>query len=870
MVFRFLRPLLAFVLALAAGQAMAQGYRWQNVAMGGGGFVSAFIPSRTQQNLFYVRTDVGGAYRWDNANARWVPLNDWLSEDDMGLMGAESLALDPKNSAVVYLLAGTSYFSNGKTVVMRSADYGATFSQITDVSSQLRAHGNGMGRQNGERLQVDPGSSNVLFLGSRNNGLFKSTNSGASFSRVSALNVTTTLNGNGISFVWLDPSSVSGGVAQRIVVGVSRPTSEGANLYLSTNAGASFTAISPGAPASHMPQRAAYASNGNLYITYANGAGPHAQEMKDGNGNVIRTDSMNAGQIWRYTVATNAWTNVTPSGYTTPFSGISVDPGNASRLVASTINTYMTQGGAWGDQFFVSTNGGASWTNVVQRGYALNTGGVTWADNTSIHWAGTIEFDPFNTSAVWVTSGNGVFRTANIDSTPTTWTFTVKGLEETVPLNLASVPGGPLLSVIGDYDGFRHTDLAAYPPVHTPRMGTTPGLAVAAGNPQLLVRVGNSMYYTTNAGSSWSQVNNIRGTHGQVALSANGSVLLHTVTVWNSDGSSTTTTYRSTNFTSGSPSWTAVSGLSNNSTRVFADPVNSNKFYAYDNTTGALRASSNGGLTFTNAGTLASWGSTIGRAAPGREGDLWIALNGGGLARSTNSGVSFSTFSNVSQASAVGFGKTATGASYPTVFIWGVANGGPRGVYRSTDAGASWVRVNDATHQYGGPGNGQFVMGDMNTEGVVYMSTVGRGLVYGAPTTSRLQARHSSKCMDVPGASNASGTGLVQWACNSGANQQWAADDLGNGYVRLKAAHSGMCADIASQSTSNGAAIVQASCGAGNSQQWVKESTDNGYFRLKSRHSGLCIDVNGASSADGATLIQWTCGGGTNQQWRNN
>lgn len=740
MALRFLRLLLPLLLALVAGEALAQGYRWQNVPMGGGGFVSAIIPSRTQKGLFYARTDVGGAYRWDKTNARWVPLNDSLSEDDVGLMGIEALALDPKNSSVVYLLAGTSYFSNGKTVVMRSTDYGATFPQITDVTSQVRAHGNGMGRQNGERLQVDPGSSQVLYLGSRNNGLFKSTNSGASFTRVNALNLTTTLNGNGISFVWLDPSSVSGGVAQRIVVGVSRPTSEGPNLYLSTDAGASFTALTSGAAASHMPQRAAYASNGHLYITFGNGAGPHGQELKDANGNLIRTDAMDSGQIRRYTLATGAWTDVTPAGYTKAFSGISVDPRNPLRLVASTINTYMAQGRAWGDQFFTSTDGGATWTNVVQRGYALNTGGVTWVANSSIHWSGTIEFDPFNTASVWVTSGNGVFRTTNIDATPTTWTFAVKGLEETVPLNLASVPGGPLLSAIGDYDGFRHTNLSAYAPMHSPSMGSTPGLAMAAAKPKLLVRVGNRMYYTTNAGSSWLPVNNIQGTHGQVALSANGSVLLHTVTVWNNN-TPVTTTYRSTDFTSANPTWTVVSGLGNNATRPFADPVNANKFYAYDPAAGQLLASSNGGLTFTAAGSLAAWGAPIGRAAPGRQGDVWIALNGGGLARSTNAGVSFSTFANVSQASAVGFGKAATGASYPTVFIWGVANGGPRGVYRSTDAGASWVRINDASHQYGGPGNGQFVMGDMNVEGRVYMSTVGRGLVYGEPTTGRLPAR---------------------------------------------------------------------------------------------------------------------------------
>jgi xyloglucan-specific exo-beta-1,4-glucanase len=56
-----------------------------------------------------------------------------------------------------------------------------------------------------------------------------------------------------------------------------------------------------------------------------------------------------------------------------------------------------------------------------------------------------------------------------------------------------------------------------------------------------------------------------------------------------------------------------------------------------------------------------------------------------------------------------------------------------RGVYRSTDAGQSWTRINDNAHQFGGPGNGHFVAGDMNTFGVVYMSTAGRGIVVGRP-----------------------------------------------------------------------------------------------------------------------------------------
>jgi len=49
--------------------------------------------------------------------------------------------------------------------------------------------------------------------------------------------------------------------------------------------------------------------------------------------------------------------------------------------------------------------------------------------------------------------------------------------------------------------------------------------------------------------------------------------------------------------------------------------------------------------------------------------------------------------------------------------------------------GVSWVRINDNAHQFGGPGNAQFVKGDMNVYGRVYMSSVGRGVIYGELNT---------------------------------------------------------------------------------------------------------------------------------------
>ncbi|MCS0657175.1 WD40/YVTN/BNR-like repeat-containing protein [Massilia terrae] len=707
---------LVAMLALAAPAAVAPApvapptYTWDSVAMGGGGFVSALVPGPPGTGALYARTDVGGAYRWDETHGRWLPLLDWLPEEQAGYLGVDALAVDPANAANIYLLAGTAYLNGGKTAVLRSHDGGASFA-VTDVSAQFKTHGNGMGRQNGERLVVDPGSGQVLYAGTRANGLFRSRDAGASWGRVGALDVTTTPDGNGICLLVADPSSVARGAAQRLFVGISRYGSAGANLYRSDDGGASFRAV-PGAPGDLMPQRAALDGQGNLYLSYANGAGPHP----------LRADSMDRGQIWKYAIASGRWSNVTPPGVTAAFSGISVDPANPRRLVASTISLYARQGTANGDRIFVSSDGGASWSDVIARGFAQNNGGVPWIAGKAIHWASTVVFDPRDARSVWVSSGNGVFRTADIEARPATWTFTVKGLEETVPLNIASIPGGALLSAIGDYDGLRHLDTASYgSPIHTPEMGTTTGLAVADRNSRMVARVGRLLYLSADGGASWTQAASKAG-KGQLAWSADGAVLLHSP-------ENSSTSYRSADR---GAHWTAVTGLAVKNARPLADPVDASRFYVYDPLTGGFWASTDGGGSFSQRNTLASGGASLIRAAPGRPGDVWVALNESGLARSTSAGRQFSKVGGVGYCGAVGFGKAASGAAYPTVFIWGTV-GGVRGVFRSTDAGASWLRVNDDAHQYGGPGDGAFVVGDSNAFGVVYMSTAGRGIAVGKP-----------------------------------------------------------------------------------------------------------------------------------------
>lgn len=703
-------PFVKHLLALVAGSlasifpltvnGQTENYSWNSVAIGGGGFVSGITTSKTEPGLLYARTDVGGAYRWDDVNGKWVPLMDWVSENELGFLGVESIAIDPVEANKVYMLVGTSYFNAGKTAILRSDDYGETFS-ITEVTSQFRAHGNGMGRQTGEKLMIDPNDTDIIFCGTRTNGLFKSVNAGVTWSKVGGLSITTTPNGNGISFVILDPSTGSTGSAtQTIIAGVSRT---GANLYRSDDGGSTFTEIA-GAPTTLMPHRAALASDRNLYVTYANNAGPW--------------DITGAGAIWKYNLQTSTWTNVTPSGFTGAFGGISVDPANPNRLVASSVNSYWTQDNSYGDRIFLTTDGGSNWVDVVNSGFDLDPNGISWVDGHAIHWAGSIEFDPFDTKKAWVISGNGVFRTDDIDASLNVWKFYVQGLEETVPLDIVSIPNGPLVSVIGDYDGFRHTDVTEYAPMHMPRMGTTSGIAFAAQNPDIMLRVGEDMYYSTDMGVTWTECT-INGMRGSVAISADGSVFLH-----GPEGS--VTTYRSVDRGS---TWTLVEGLNISGARPVADPVNPKKFYAY-NSNGSVMVSTDGGVTFSAAGSAGSNGSKVIRTAPGREGDVWIPLHNGGLSRSMDSGQTFSTISGVTYCGAIGFGKEAPGQSYPAIYIWGTVSG-VLGIHRSTDEGVTWKRVNDDAHEYGGPANGQFVIGDMNVYGRVYMSTAGRGIVYG-------------------------------------------------------------------------------------------------------------------------------------------
>lgn len=750
----------------------ADSYTFGNVRLDGGGFVSAVVASRSQKGLAYARTDVGGAYRFDAASARWIPLMDWVSEADKGVLGVEALALDPQNPAKLYMMAGTSYFSNGKTVVLRSNDYGATF-DTSDVSVLFKAHGNGKGRQSGEKLAVDPKNSSILYCGSRTNGLFKSTNGGVSWAQADTIgsNGNGVENAVGISFVLFDSTSAKVGDATgTLFMGVGRTTR---NLFISTNAGASFAEI-VGGPDNLMPLRAAL-GNGNLYVAYSNGPGP---------------SDVNSGALYKYNIAGKTWSNITPKdengnyyadggvGRGGGMGSIAIDAQNSQHMVASTLCHWS---GQWrhadkrngnGDKIFESTDGGATWTLLnpwldnVGSNANVDANGTAWLSGHAVHWAGSMEIDPFDSKKAWVTSGNGIFSTENLGSSLVVWKSAARGIEEVVPFAAISIPGGPLVTAIGDYDGSAYTDITQSTPLHSPQVGTTLSLGYAPLNHSLL-RVGtqttypngveaktNVAFFSKDQGATWTQLPSAPGIKGMSALNADGTVLFHR-------GEGSSSIYRSADM---GKNWAKVSGLDEGQTQympLVTDPVDPKLLYILDGN-GNLWASTDAGANFAKRGAVKDdakslWQSSTGgiQAVPGETGHLWVPLDkdepwtqGGysrnGLAYTTDGGLTFSRIdaSLVQICIAVALGKAAPSATYPSLYIWGAANKGPMGLYRSDDKGATWLRINDDQHQFGGPGNAHLVSADWNVFGRVYMSTVGRGLIYGniGPVVSAVAA----------------------------------------------------------------------------------------------------------------------------------
>lgn len=724
---------IAFVCLLAFATPTAAGdYVWRNVVIGGGGFSPNIIFSRAEPNLAYLRTDIGGAYRWDEAASRWIPLQDHVA--DGNLFGIESIALDASNSDVVYLAAGM--YRRDRAAILRSYDRGATWETFP---VDFRMGGNEDGRGLGERLAIDPHLPSRLFFGSRHDGLMMSADFGATWARVDGFQLqglgvppAGQPTNAGIAFVVFDPASGATGAATRTIFAGSADAGEH-HLFRSNDAGVTWRAIAGGPNADLLPVRAELAPNGVLYIAYANGIGPNG---------------ITDGAFYSYDPRTGAWADLSPDELRAPggYMGFGVDRQTPGALVVASINRWQPH-----DTIWRTTDHGVSWRDYYSGSLrdVSETPFLNWGDPQADFgwWMAGLAVDPFDGRRVAYTTGATIYRTEDITATAPVWRPWVRGVEETAVLTLVSPSEGPvLLSGFGDLSGFAHDDVGISPAYQfvSPVFSNTNTIDVAGAAQNVIVRSGVRAYRTEEGAPTLAYSLDHARTWRTLALPPqNGQrydVSGNTALAVSADGAlfvaMTPTPLISTDR---GASWGEARGLPLHA-RPVADRVMPRRFYALNFATGDFYQSDDG-LTYRE---IVSHGLPSGlnadrpthrerafplMATPGRFGDLWF-VSRSGLFHSADGGRRFTRVNADIEVQALGFGKAPPGRDYPALYAIG-SRAELVAIWRSDDRGRTWVRLNDSDHEYGR--RFRCIAGDPRVFGRVYVGTDGRGILYGEP-----------------------------------------------------------------------------------------------------------------------------------------
>jgi len=673
-------------------------YNWRNLAMGGGGYVTGIVAHPDEPGLIYLRTDVGGAYRFspepDSLGRFWVQLSDGFPFDQWNYYGVESLALDPSNRDIVYMAAG-KYDWAGKGRLFVSRDRGKTWNPLP-LETPMSA--NGANRYAGERLAIDPFNSKRIYFGSRTEGLFVSEDAGASWRKSAPLPAMLD-DKVGISFVLPDPySHAGGGKPARIYVGIW-----GTGLARSDDGGASWSLLG----GCVFPAHAALSKKGFLVAA--------------GNDGVYRLDK-------------DKWTTVTPA-QGRQFGGVSIDPYRPENIVAA------EAGGTHQLPIYLSNDRGATWKTLSDtNGSLTHKSDVPWLPGYFFS-SGTssVLFDPQVKDRLWLTDWYGAWSTSNYRAPVPHFVGRSRGHEEMVIMTMISPSKGAwLLSGTVDTNGFRHLSTDLYPDQNLQGGGLwqTFGMDFSAADPNRIIRVGTIGNHgddvqggvtlstdngKTFKGLAWPYREAMKAAYS--AKNPNAFVVLPKNDTPKSS-------------VDGGVTWRDSSGVEGNAITSFwhwqhplaADRVKDGAYYLY--LAGRFYASVDGGINWTRTSTLPVSDTVFVEAVEGRPGWVYVALGEKGLFETRDGGTTFNRTSGVKRATLFSAGRPAPYSDRPALYVYGQVEGsGAHEILRSDDLGASWKIISVPGQPVGDQPS--VMKADSQTYGRVFIGTNGRGIFVG-------------------------------------------------------------------------------------------------------------------------------------------
>ncbi|MDE6731087.1 MAG: 1,4-beta-glucanase [Oscillospiraceae bacterium] len=750
-----------------ATDSIESSYDWGTLRIGGAGFVSGIV---TGQKEMYLRTDVGGAYKWNYEKSRWEQLFGFLTDADRGLLSVKGIAIDPTDDDTAYFLCGCAYFSGAKTVIFKTTDGGKTFTE-SDVTDQIQVHGNGDGRECIEPIAIDPDNPDVIYAGgdvtAGKSALIKSTDGGKTWNPVMGYD-DLGLFTESLKFpMWTD-HMVRGTESKEYNEqnGIGCILIEGGKVYVGTSVTGQtnihvadvdkdeFTELSKDLPNDNYPCSITSDKHGNIFFTYIAGLA-----FAGAAGGAYKYDTK-TGTVTQFADLTNA------------IGMIEADEENPDRLLARTCGVWSdqwfekewTDGSiAWGDHFYRSTDGGTTWQDITpgqgetiydENGShkefvsePISTNGYDWIYGKACHWGSGILLDPRNSDRILMTSGNGVYACDNVwDETGVQFYFQPDGVEEVVALDFVSVPGGLNYSVIGDYDGFVHESPDKIPQQYQPNIGSTSAIAYCPADTKVMARVGEhdaKGYYSLDGGKTWEdlQVPNGGGkiaitkldekTYRFIKASGDNAAIVYTDDFGKTWNESTGLEGSKTTYPLVDPENPAI---------VYGSGIKYNSYWSSDTTKKEPTLDDAQYDFYISTDYGATFSKTIvdkydecdhtGDLAYITKDTLAMALGWNGLYIITESGTKVEK-SDVFYCKTIGYGAPEKAGDLNALYMYGKPEeSDPEGIYRSTDGGKTWICIN-TEHIYGGTGNGNFIVGDMNEFGKLYMSTVGCGIVYG-------------------------------------------------------------------------------------------------------------------------------------------
>jgi photosystem II stability/assembly factor-like uncharacterized protein len=511
--------------------------------------IGSFDSKPTDANLIIVGTGEpyqrGGSGMWRTTNGGTT----WTNITGPGAAAFYKVRWDPINASTVHATNANGYY--------KSTDDGQTWTKYLNGDCS--------------DLAINQSNSNIVYVPVWGDGLYKSTNAGLNFSKVTTSGIPT-------SNVGRTAVSICKGNTNIVYVGMGRNDNNNTlGAYKSTNDGASWTTVTPNA--SYLGGQAWYdnfisvcptnsnivlaggvglwrSTNGGTSWTQVSDPNVHADQhcatwSADGNSVHVGNDGgdsfsngdqgatwITSGNILPITQYVNidVGTNNTSmifggsqdngmSGTTNGGSiwnhtlggdggGVAIDPLNGNNVYI-TLGVY---GGSWAFQRLKSTDMGQTWPTAINSGI-----------DPSGQWYHKIRIDRTSPVYLYNNSGNFVYRSTN---NGTAWT----------KLNATAFPTSDLTDVVCNYNSSAVYAILYNDPVNanklqvytsgswTDRSAGLPnqnvkkiGLIPTSTNPFTAYAVmngtgtpGQKIYKTTNAGANWT---NITGDMADIPLS---------------------------------------------------------------------------------------------------------------------------------------------------------------------------------------------------------------------------------------------------------------------------------------------------------------------------------------------------------------